>query len=137
MRRNWDNQRFKYKTRTAVAVIEGEFDLRIPVQSVPISTFQSCKFDTCVWYDWTWNVIALDYRTQIIKALYLLSTKHIYLKKYVIYCQRRVSWITFIRRVWRYHKGWEKSVNQRTDNSMSKRKWTKGQTTIYKLKHYT
>jgi hypothetical protein len=35
-------------TRTAVAVIEGEFDLRILVQSVPISTFKICKFDTCV-----------------------------------------------------------------------------------------
>jgi len=34
-------------------------------------------------------------------------------------------------------KGESESVNRRTDNTMAKRKWAKGQTTIYNMLHLT
>ena len=39
----------------------------------------------------------------------------------------------WVRRVWRYQKGYSESINRRTTyNTMAKRKRTKGQTTIHK-----
>jgi hypothetical protein len=43
------------------------------------------------------------------------------------------GYLTCLRRVWRYQKGQSESVYRRTDNTMAKRKSTKGQTTINKI----
>jgi hypothetical protein len=42
----------------------------------------------------------------------------------------KITWLVKIRRVWRYQRGKSESIYRRTDNTMAKRKSTKGQTTI-------
>jgi hypothetical protein len=57
---------------------------------------------------------------------------------YIIYGHsiKILQLMLLVRRVWRCQRSKSKSVNQgRTDNTMAKRKKTKGQTTIYKTLH--